>query len=144
MAKKLLPYYNVEASVGKNGANHPEDVLLIEFMLAGIGGVPPHPLPPPTTPLILDGVETPALIEWIFWFQKCCKAENQYVIVDGRIDPSKTKDGSYYPPSAGHTLHLMNMTYRRRFRDSHDAMERDPTCPIALRVKFGFYDDIPL
>jgi len=73
-----------------------------------------------------------------------CKAENQHVIVDGRIDPSKTKDGSYYPPSAGHTLHLMNMTYRRRFRDSHDAMERDVTCPIALRVKFGFYDDIPL
>jgi hypothetical protein len=125
MAKKLLPYYNVEASVGKNGANHPEDVLLVEFMLAGIGGVPPHPFPPPTTP-------------------KCCKAENQHVIVDGRIDPSKTKDGSYYPPSAGHTLHLMNMTYRRRFRDSHDAMERDVTCPIALRVKFGFYDDIPL
>lgn len=24
MAKKLLPYYNVEASVGKNGANHIE------------------------------------------------------------------------------------------------------------------------
>jgi hypothetical protein len=124
MAKKLLPYYNVEASVGKNGANHPEDVLLVEFMLAGIGGVPPHPFPPPTTPIILDGVISPALIEWIFWFQKCCKAENQHVIVEGRIDPSKT--------------------YRRRFRDSHDAMERDVTCPIALRVKFGFYDDIPL
>lgn len=143
MAKKFLPFYNVDAPVGKGGANQYDDVMLIQFMLSGIGKVPPHPIPPPTTPLVVDGTPSETLNEWILWFQKCCKAASQNVMVDGRIAPSRSTNGSFYPPSHGHTMGLLNMTFRRRFRTPHDALERDNTCPIPLRTKFGLYDDIP-
>jgi hypothetical protein len=143
MATKFLPFYNVDASVGKGGANQYDDVLLVQYMLSGIGRVPPHPLPPPTTPLSVDGTPSPLLNEWILWFQKSCKAKAQNVMVDGRIDPSRSANGSFYPPSHGHTMGLLNITYRRRFRASHDAMERDQQCPMPLRTKFALYDDFP-
>ena len=141
MAKKFLPFYNVDAPVGKGAANQYDDVLLIQFMLSGIGRVPPHPLPPPTTPLAVNGTPSETLNEWVLWFQKCCKVTGQNVLVDGRIDPSRSQTGSFYPPGHGHTMGLINITFRRRFRAAHDALERDPNCPIAIRTKFALYDD---
>ena len=39
-------------------------------------------------------------------------------------------------------MFFMNSSYRRRYRTSHDAMERDNDCPIPLRTKFAFVDEI--
>jgi hypothetical protein len=143
MARKFLPYYNVDASVGNGGTNFYEDVLLVQFMLTRIAEKPPHPLPPPSTFLGWDGIATPVLVEWIIWFQKSTKAVGESIIVDGRIDPSHAKEGSFRPPARGRTMSFMNASYRRRYRESHDAMERDNECPTPLRMKFGLVDEVP-
>ncbi|MBI5721470.1 MAG: hypothetical protein HZC37_27685 [Burkholderiales bacterium] len=137
MARKLMPFYNVEQAVGQGGANVYDDVLLVQYMLSQVGKVPPHPLPPPATPLQPNGVPTPALKEWILWFQKSTKQVGESIIVDGRIDPSKAQDGGFYPPASGRTMFFLNASFRRRFRAAHDVMEADPLCPMALRVKFA-------
>jgi hypothetical protein len=144
MAKKHLPFYNVDRSVGKGGLNQYEDVLLVQFMLSQIGKVPPHPLPPPSTPLVMNGSPSDALTEWILWFQKSLKTVGENVMVDGRVDPSRAHDGSFYPPSHGRTMYYLNMTFRRRFRAAHDALERDNNCPIPVRTKFALVDEIPV
>ena len=142
MARKFLPYYNVGQSVGNGGSNSPDDVMLVQYLLSRIGKTPPHPLPPPPMPLAVNGVATPLLNEWILWFQKCNKAIGEQVLVDGRIDSSKSQGGSFYPPASGRTMFFLNTTFRRRFRAEHDALDLDPQCPMPLRAKFTAESDI--
>jgi hypothetical protein len=135
MAKKFIPFYNVETSVGKNSINANEDVLLVQFFLTEIVKVPPFPIPPPSTPLAVDGFPSPALEEWIWWFQNSCKQNGKIITIDGRIDSAVPHNGSIYG-GHGTILHL-NMSYRKRFRTAHNGLEIDPSCPGILRAKFS-------
>jgi hypothetical protein len=112
-------------------------VLLVQYMLSQIAKVPPHPLPPPGTPLPLNGMASELLVQWILWFQKSTKSVGESIIADGRIDPSQAQGGSFYPPAHGRTMFFVNASFRRRFRAAHDAMEADSHCPMPLRVKFA-------
>ncbi len=143
MAEKLLPFYNVEQAVGKNGFNQGSDVLLIQFFLSEIGKVPPHPIPPPTTPLVLNGDpnSVPLLITWIEWFQKGVKAVGNPGVVDGRVDSAKTFDKwSYFNNTKGlfvdGTMQDINFAYRRRFKKAHNDLAHAPNCPPQLFTLF--------
>jgi hypothetical protein len=135
MPKKHLPFYNVDKSVGKFAVNSPSDVLLVQFFLTEIAKVPPHPIPPPQTPLALNGVPSPALNEWIKWFQDATSKAGKVIIADGRIDPAQIHNGSIWGGQG--TIVHMNMTYRNRFRSSHDALEKAPNCPPGLSPGFA-------
>lgn len=137
MATKFLPFYNVDLSVGQGGSNQYDDVLLVQYMLSQIGKVPPHPLPPPATPLPLNGIASALLTEWILWFQKSTKSVGESILTDGRIDPSRAKNGCFYPPAHGRTMFFVNASFRRRLRTQHDALERDNACPAPLRLKLA-------
>jgi hypothetical protein len=138
MATKKLPFYNVSQSVGPMGTNKSEDVLLVQFFLSEIGKVPPHPLPPPPVPLAVNGQVSPVLGTWILWFQNCVKAAGKPVIVDGRVDPWLTPGADWKGSSA--TIVHLNATFRRRFRDAHNALENAAHCPSVLRSKFQSQD----
>ena len=87
MAKKTLPFYNVTQSVGKNGVNLPEDVMLVRFLLSELPKKGPSlPIPPPTAPLLVNTDPSHPLVEWIEWFQKSVKQSGKMIVVDGRID----------------------------------------------------------
>lgn len=135
MAEKHLPYYNVSQSVGKGGVNNAEDVLLVQLFLSEVGKVPPHPIPPPTTPLVVNGLASQNLNDWILWFQNAVKKAGKSIVVDGRIDPSRITDGSYYG-GRGTMAHL-NVSYRKRFRENHNALENAKNCPAQLQSKFA-------
>ena len=134
MAEKYLPFYNISQPVGQGGVNSSEDVSLVQLFLSEVGKVPPHPIPPPTTPLLVNGIASPLLNEWILWFQKAVKQAGKQIIVDGRIDPARIHDGSYYG-GRGTIAHL-NISYRKRFRANHNALETAPNCPGQLKGKF--------
>ena len=138
MATKFFPFYNVGQPVGKTGTNNSEDVVLVQFFLSEVAKVPPHPIPPPATPLTVNGMASPALTEWILWFQNCVKKVGKPVQVDGRIDPAMLHGGDIYGGS-GTIVHL-NVTYRRRFRAGHNALETASNCPASLRMKFTGQD----
>lgn len=135
MATKYLPFYNVDRSVGKGGVNSSDDVLLIQFFLSEIGKVPPHPIPPPSTPLVVNGIANQTLNEWILWFQNAVKKVGKVVTVDGRIDPAQIHNGSRYGGQG--TMAHLNVTYRNRFRAAHDALELASNCPGQLAGKFA-------
>ena len=138
MATKEIPFYNVDQSVGKGGANKTDDILLIQFFLTEIAKVPPHPLPPPTTPLPVNGSPAAPLVEWIQWFQNSVKKAGKIIVADGRVDRASGQGGSYYVTD--YTMVHINVSYRRRFRRSHDALENASNCPMALKTKFNADD----
>lgn len=140
MAKKFIPFYNVESSVGQGGANKTDDVLLVQFMLSEIGKRPDHPTPPPKSKLTLDGKSGPITLEWILWFQNNVKLKGGPITADGRIDSAQEQDGDWYhsfsPGGVGYTITHLNVTYRRRFHRDHDALELAASCPGPLKAKF--------
>jgi hypothetical protein len=131
MASKLWPVYNVDSSVGKFAANKSDDVMLVQFMLQQVGKAPNPPLPPPSKPLVADGIHTSLLDEWILWYQKGVVKTGRQITLDGRIDRAR---GELHETSF--TIMHLNASYRKRYRKSHDALENDPAAPAALRAKF--------
>jgi hypothetical protein len=127
VAIKNYTTYNIAGSVGKYGVNQTIDVMLVQYMLSRISKSQGLPLPPPSKPIVADGMYTPTLDEWIFWIQKSV----QNVVVDGRIDPMPADP---YPTSR--TMMHLNGSFRKRFRKEHDALESDAMAPEPLRAKF--------
>lgn len=136
MAKKFIPFYNVDNSVGKGGINSPEDVLLVQFFLTEVAKVGPHQMPPPKTPLPINGVPSPQLNEWIEWFQAAVKNAGKNVTKDGKVDPAKMHGNDIYHNGTGTILHL-NISYRKRFRAEHNVLENAQNCPLPLKIKFS-------
>lgn len=135
MAKKFIPFYNIDNSVGKGGVNVPEDVLLVQFFLSEVAKAGPHPTPPPTTPLPVNGMASPLLNDWIDWFQKAVKTRGKAITNDGKVDPAKMHGQDIYQ-GTGTILHL-NISYRKRFRTAHNVLESAPNCPGQLKAKFA-------
>lgn len=135
MAKKFIPFYNVENSVGKGGINAPEDVMLVQFFLSEVGKVGPHPVPTPALPLTVNGMATPLLNDWILWFQEAVKKAGKGFVTDGKIDPAKMHGQDIYQ-GTGTILHL-NISYRKRYRAAHNVLESAPNCPGLLKSKFS-------
>ena len=146
MPSKYVPFYNVTQAVGRGGTNSTNDVMLIQFFLSEIARVPPHPIPPPVTPLPVNGDPNPLhlLEEWIMWFQSSVRRVGKPITVDGRVDPARTFDD--YPlvnnPNTraffldSGTMVNINFTYRRRFTQAHNALEQAPNFPGQLRALF--------
>lgn len=136
-----MPFYNVENSVGKWGVNNPEDVMLVQFFLSEVAKVPPLPLPPPSTPLTVNGIASPTLNEWILWFQNATKTAGKVIIVDGKIDPAMIYNGSRWGGQG--TIVHMNAAYRNRFRAAHNSLETASNCPGPLAAKFASFESNP-
>ena len=142
MAYNLVPFYNIDTAVGRNGVNQREDVLLVQFFLSEIGKKGPHPLPAPATKLSVNGVADELLEEWIEWFQLSVRKAQGSGAVDKRIDPAKTMNT---PAKQKHdrvafdvgSMAAMNITYRKRFRSEHDCLAKAGNCPGELRGNFG-------
>ena len=146
MALKWFPFYNVEKAVGSFAPNQMDDVMLVQFMISRIASTTATPpVPKPATPLTVDGMFTPAVSDWISWFQKVNNAfGSSSLATDGRIDPARGEDNS--GPLKGsisqkqYTITALNYTYRRRFKASHDSLEADLSAPGALRQKLASND----
>lgn len=131
MPIKNYTVYNLDSSVGKYGVNQSLDVMLVQYMLSRISKTQGLPLPPPAKPIMPDGIYTPAMDEWILWFQKSVRHVGKPIATDGRIDPMPND-----PYSTKYTMMHLNGSFRKRFRKEHDALETDPAAPEPLRAKF--------
>jgi hypothetical protein len=128
---KSYPFYNLTHSVGKGGSNYGDDVWLVQYMLTEIAN---HPTgggeSAPKTKLPINGVYSPLLDDWIFWFQKQVQMHGKPVTVDGRIDPLPTIGNQGFClanlQGKGWTIVHLNAVYRRRFHNKHDHLEAQP------------------
>ena len=122
MARKTL-LYNVESTVGKFGANRPDDVLLVRFFLRRISAAPDVNGPYSDLPLVSTFDTT--LGEVVLWFQKKVAQAGHAISVDGKVDPSPHGQGMY-------TIRHLNQTYRKRYPRHMHSIENDPMYPPVL------------
>jgi hypothetical protein len=140
MAHKSYPFYNLSGRVGKGCfAPATDDVLLVQYMLSEIGKDPLVSDTTPDTPLPVDGVYTPVLDDWIFWFQDQCQRHGLPVLADSRIDPMPLigNEGFCTENLAGarYTIAHLNATFRRRYPKKHDYLEAQPEmATISVRL----------
>jgi len=142
VAYHLVPFYNIDSSVGRHGANNREDVLLVQFFLSEIGKRGPHPLPPPSNKLSVDGNADSTLEEWIEWFQMSVREVQGAGAFDKRVDPARTMNTPAKQKNdrvvfdVG-TMAALNITYRKRFKNEHDCLAKAGNCPVELRANFS-------
>ncbi len=123
MAYKIMPVYNINKSVGQNGTNLVQDVLLIQTFLNELskakGGWAP------AVPLLVNGLPSPVLVQWITAFQKSVKERGNPIAVDGRVDPMLVKDTSDWSAGFGNswsTMYAMNRVLRRYAKSVHEGL----------------------
>jgi hypothetical protein len=127
MAKKNL-VYNVSNSVGKRGANTPEDVLLVRFLLRRICELPHLNSPYKNLPIVSTFDNT--LGDAILWFQQCVRSRGKSITVDGQIDPAPKGDGLY-------TIIFLNGNYWKYYPQHRHYIEADPLFPSQLIEHFN-------
>ena len=122
MAKKNL-VYNLDKSVGKKGANQPDDVLLVRFFLRRLSEIPHLNSPYKNLPIVTSFDNN--LHDAILWFQKPVKAMGKSITADGQVDPAPKGDGLY-------TIVFMNGNYWKYFPKYKHYIEADPLFPHEL------------
>jgi hypothetical protein len=83
-----LIFYDVEASVGRNGMNNRTDVLLVQFLLASALTNPNFQAAGPPGPIQANGIPDQPTLDGILFFQTVLRQQSvAYATVDGRFDP---------------------------------------------------------
>ena len=124
-------FYDIEASVGRSGANRRGDVLLVQFLLitalknelfkdAG------------AAPVQANGVPDQPTMDAILLFQKQLRKQGRaYAVVDGRFDPvgehAKTPSGAQY------AMITLNMAFDSIRPDSLKNLAGLKDCPAELK-----------
>lgn len=144
MAQKFFPFYNVSQAVGQGCPNQTDDVMLVQFFIRELAKDPTVGAGSrPSSPVVVDGVYTPVLGEWILWVQKASNQKSPgSTLVDARVDPARgmANDPKFLKSSISHTQYTivtLNASYRYRYKKSHDALEADGNVPALLRQKFS-------
>src|SRR5262245_19751088 len=138
MNRGIPIFFNIDASVGKNGSNgNSDDVLLVQFLLKKNGELVPGVTPEGAQAnevmkkVPLTGQIDQATIDGITAFQAARKREYPGTIVDGRVSPAT----QYMYGGHFFTIAAMN-GYIRKFAPQvwprlHDFSD----CPAILKVK---------
>ncbi len=135
---EMLVIYDVDAAVGRGGANHRDDILLIQFFLRVAMETADSPgyVPPGEDPIAIDGVYGRQTQAYIDFFQTEGKTRNpaRLPITDGRIDSLHT---AFRSPQPGvvHDIYALNRLYQKRHR-FHDNLAADPVFPPDLARSF--------
>ena len=141
MAKKYVPFYAIEGSVGKFGSNKTADVSLVQFFISELAKHPDFAGSKPAVPLAVDGMYGNVTQQWITWYQNFVKSKGATLIADGRIDVLNPVPADW-PNTTGnmYTIAHLNFSFRKRFKTRHGDLESDPTVPPTLRATFKSAD----
>ena len=132
--------YDVDAAVGRAGANRRDDVLLIQFFLRiAMEDSPDSPgyRPPGEDPIAIDGAYGRQTQAYIDFFQKEAKKRNpdQLPLTDGKIDPLHTNFRAGLEHQ-WHDIHALNRLYQKRRGPVHENIAKDPLFPPELVRSF--------
>jgi len=124
-------FFNVDASVGNQGANsNAGDILLVQFLLKLTGKLAVRPdarakmLATPQT-----GKIDATTIENIRFFQQSLKEAGRPVTVDGRMSSAK----GYFFSGTPYTIVHLNAIVRTGFLKQWPRLQDIPECPPTLR-----------
>jgi hypothetical protein len=101
----LTVFYNVVHAVGKDSPNQGDDVKLVQMLLATIYAK--TGTPPPGT-MTVDGICGPVTRSWLLKFQQDVRATGRSILVDGRADRVRNRDGLGSISNTFYTLIWLN------------------------------------
>lgn len=98
---------DIDAPVGRNCPNRPDDVRLVQYLLAVWQSWEPDtarllPMLKGTRPMVVDGICGPNTLAVLGTYEQFYKAQ---VKADGRVDPA------FSSPNAGKVFHLNTLLY---------------------------------
>ncbi len=125
-----LPFiYNVSSPVGPGQVNNPDDVMLVQFLMAQT--IPAStvlraraPLPP------VNGTFDLITGFWIYEIQ-FARAAQQKGIIDGVVSPAR---GAQFAPGMSWLIGAMNLKFKQTFPDAFDNLPNDPRLSPSLRA----------
>jgi hypothetical protein len=89
--------YNVDSSVGRSGANAPDDVALVQWLLHRVYTDNELFSPPEATDIAIDGYIGPHTLLWISAFQGDIHGLGLSCAADGRVDCARVGSGIFVP-----------------------------------------------
>ena len=124
----LPVFFNVDASVGRMGANTSrDDILLVQFLLKTLCNNMTTPKGLAVKPILLltpqTGVIDEATIRSIEAFQGACGTP-----VDGRVSSAR---GHAYPGNL-YTITHLNIKVRGDYRRAYPRLDQIPGCPSGI------------
>jgi hypothetical protein len=128
-----LLFYDVEASVGRNGVNHRLDVLLVQFLLGSALREPTFAsaTPAPVTP---TGVPDQPTLDGIDLFQTTLNRRNRlFSVVDGRIDPVPGDSARVVTGGPQYGIVTLNISFEVVRPGDLARLVSLPDCPTDLR-----------
>lgn len=135
---KLPIFFNVDESVGRQGANHPEDVLLVQFMLRTVAEMTPSQSPQGESrrqrilQIPVTGFCDEATIDGIRAWQEARKETISGTVVDGRVSPAR---GYFYGGVGEWTIVDVNVFFRKLFSNVWPRLQDVPGCPPLLQAR---------
>ena len=128
-----LLFYDLTASVGRNGMNHRPDVLLVQFLLASTLR---NALYSPGTgsPITPTGVPDQPTIDGIVRFQTALHNRNRlFSVVDGRIDPVPGNSPRAFTGGPQYGIITLNLSFQFMRPGDLEKLVSLPDCPSELR-----------
>jgi hypothetical protein len=132
-------FFNVDASVGKEGRNSSqEDILLVQFLLqvtaaaATAKDAAGEARRQRVMKVPLTGVADAATMDGIQAWQEGRKKDLSDTVIDGRIDPAR---GVFYAKSGEWTIVDLNAVFRALFPKIWPRLHDHPKCPPLLKTR---------
>ena len=101
----LTVFYNVVHAVGKDSPNQRDDVKLVQILLATVYAKTGTP---PKGTMTVDGICGPITRSWLLKFQQDVKSTGRPILVDGRADRVRNRDGRGSISNTFYTLNYLN------------------------------------
>jgi hypothetical protein len=135
MAYKDPIFYNLESNVGYGCPNKRTDVLLVQFFLREIlNQADSLAARPPGKDLSVDGLFGSQTEAWIRAYQSFVKSKGKNIVVDGKVNAAPADYSARIRGNTAYTIAHLNATYRRRWRQDHDYLDKCARAPGELRA----------
>ena len=136
--RDLSLFFNVDTSVGNQGANsNPEDILLVQFLVRKVGettgigsGVTPE-RKARMSMVVPTGAIDPVTIDGIKAVQESMRELVAGTKVDGRVSVAR----NFAYGSGSYTIVSLNATVRKHFPRLWPRLHDFPDCPSLLKVR---------
>lgn len=154
LALTIVPFYNVQAPVGRGAGGATTDVMLVQYMLfhvcvqssphfgrnAGVFGPTSPPGIGPRALFPFTGIYTPELDEWILTFQRSANSRGYGRLVeDGKISRAPVGWGkrSKHRDSKWYTLQALNYIMYQKCEQPYTRLPdlSDIPAPLASDLK---------
>jgi hypothetical protein len=131
----LAAIYSVDAQVGRHGANHYSDVLLVQFFILRVYRHHNHNMR-------MTGQCDDNTLRTIRDMQLEARHRGFSIRVDGAVDPIRTSTGIASLAHSVYTIIWLNENYRSTFQFFYNDIRLDPLLPNPLRRRLTPADAI--